>query len=95
MEAMEASDDDDGWVDVMGKGIRVKSIVKCAGDPADMQTVVTCNLKGYFIDDVDHLKAFEDLSNQVFVIGEMDALPSIELTLRYSKMYNIVAKEDD
>lgn len=87
MEVPEASHDDDDWVDVMGKGIRVKSVVKCAGDPADMQTVVTCNLKSYFIDDVDHLNAFENLPNQVFVIGEMDALPSIELTLRYPECF--------
>lgn len=71
------------WVDVMGKGIQTKYVVKNEGGPADMGTIVSCNLTGYFVDDVDHKNAFETLHNQVFVIGEMDAIPSIELTLRY------------
>lgn len=71
------------WVDVMGKGIQTKYVVKNEGSPADMGTIVSCNLTGYFGDDADHQNAFETLNDQVFVIGEMDAIPSIELTLRY------------
>ena len=71
------------WVDVMGKGIQTKYVVKNDGDPADMGTVVSCNMTGYFGDDVGHKNPFETLTDQVFVIGEMDTIPSIELTLRW------------
>jgi hypothetical protein len=70
------------WVDVMGKGIQTKHVVKNDGNPADMGTIVSCNLTGYFGNDVDHKNAFEALTDQVFVIGEMDTIPAIELTLR-------------
>ena len=70
------------WVNVMGTNIQTKYIKRGEGETAEMGTVVSCNLTGYFDDDVDHKKPFETLHNQVFVIGEMDTLPSIELSLR-------------
>ena len=82
---MEASieNHDDGWVSVMGEGIQIKKIVAGSGDIAEMNTIVSCNLTGYFGDDTDHEYPFESLQDQVFIIGEMDTIPSIELTLRY------------
>ena len=75
--------EDDGWVNIMGDGIQIKKIVLGSGDAAEMNTIVSCNLTGYFGDDKDHVSPFETLQDQVFVIGEMDTIPSIELTLRY------------
>ena len=71
------------WVDVMGTNIQTKNIKRGLGETADMNTVVSCNLTGYFNDDKNHEHPFETLKDQVFVIGEMDTLPAIELTLRY------------
>ena len=81
---MEASieNHDDGWVNVMGEGIRTKKVVVGSGEIAQMNTIVSCHLTGYFGDDKDHEHPFETLQDQVFVIGEMDTLPAIELTLR-------------
>ena len=83
---MEVTTLDEGeeWVDVMGSGIRTKHVFKGEVGPAEMGIVVSCNLTGYFGDDADHKEPFETLRDQVFVIGEMDSIPSIELTLRYS-----------
>lgn len=82
---MEVTKLDEGqeWVDVMGSGIRTKHIFRGEIGPAEMGTVVSCNLTGYFGDDTEHTEPFETLRDQVFVIGEMDSIPSIELTLRY------------
>ena len=82
MEATVGTEDNE-WVSVMGEGIQIKKIVAGSGDIAEMNTIVSCNLLGYFGDDKDHECPFENLQDQVFIIGEMDTIPSIELTLRY------------
>ena len=85
-QKMEVTTLDEGeeWVDIMGSGIRTKHVFKGEVGPAEMGTVVSCNLTGYFGDDTEHKEPFETLRDQVFVIGEMDSIPSIELTLRCS-----------
>ena len=75
------------WVDVMGSNIQTKHIKHGVGETAEMGTIVSCNLTGYFGDDIDHLRPFENVRNQVFEIGEMDTLPSIELSLRYGAAF--------
>ena len=89
MEATVGTEDNE-WVSVMGEGIQIKKIVAGSGDIAEMNTIVSCNLTGYFGDDTDHEYPFENLQDQVFIIGEMDTIPSIELTLRYKIASSII-----
>ena len=48
--------EEEGWVSVMGDGIKIKIINRGEGDTADMNTVVSCNLTGYYGDDRAHAK---------------------------------------
>ena len=50
------TEEEEGWVSVMGDGIKIKSIKRGEGDAADMNTIVSCNLTGYYSDDRDHEK---------------------------------------
>ena len=83
--------DDEGWEEVMSKDIMIKKIKEGKGDSAPMGTVVRCNTKGYFVENsITASEAFEILSDQVFKIGEGDAIPALELTLRHTRVGRIL-----
>mmetsp|Transcript_26876 Transcript_26876/g.25739 ORF Transcript_26876/g.25739 Transcript_26876/m.25739 type:complete len:365 (+) Transcript_26876:21-1115(+) len=80
---------DGEWVELMGPAMMWKHLTHGEGEAAEMGTIVSCNITGYFGDDEEHNKPFEEQKNQVFVIGEMDSIPAIELSLRHSKLGDI------
>jgi hypothetical protein len=82
---MEISDN--GWEEVMGKDIMMKNLVAGRGEIASMGCVVTCDIAGYVLTEDGHDKEpFEKLYNEQFKIGEGDAFPGLELTLRHSRI---------
>ncbi len=80
------------WEEVMGKEIQMKKFKVGSGEIASMGTVVSCSVKGYIQNDTEvYTSPFEVLSNQQFKIGESDAFPGLELSLRHSKVGEIFA----
>lgn len=83
LEKTDTNESKDGqWNELLGLGIQTKHIKEGDGAVAEMNTVVCCNMTGYFKDDIDCAYPFECLKNQTFIIGEMDTIPAIELSLR-------------
>lgn len=83
---MEESIEIGVWREIMGKDIMIKTLEKGTGEIAEMGTVITCNLKGFLVreDGEPESTPFETLQDQQFKIGESDAFPGLELTLRHS-----------
>lgn len=88
-------DTDNGdWEEMMNGNIFKKIIKQGTGETASMGTIVKCNLKGYIQDITNSSIAsdnqpFEILKDQMFKIGESDAFPGLELTLRHAKVGEI------
>ena len=75
----------------MGKDLVMKRIRSGSGAVAEMGTVVLCNLTGYFVvDNLTQIIPFEDYKDQRFKIGESDAVPGIEMALRFSKVGDVL-----
>jgi hypothetical protein len=74
---------EEGWNELMGKDIMVRTLDEGTGEIANMGTVVKCRLTGYF-EGTDTI--FEPSNVQRFKIGEGDAIPGLELSLRHSKV---------
>eukprot|EP01032_Pedospumella_encystans_P009469 gene9469-11139_t len=56
-----------------------------------MGTVVMCNLRGFFVENGDvSAEPFEEWTNQSFKIGESDAIPGVEMALRFSRVGDIL-----
>lgn len=92
-ELIMATTGDDGtsWEEVMGKDLVTKVLRKGSGGQAEMGTVVMCNLKGFFVENGDvSAESFEEWTNQSFKIGESDAIPGVEMALRFSRVGDIL-----
>lgn len=72
------------WKEIMGKHIMVKVINEGEGEIAEMGTVVKCSLVGFLANSLDI--PFEPRNVQRFKIGEGDAIPGLELSLRHAKV---------
>ncbi len=84
-------DGDSSWEEVMGKDLITKVLRKGSGGQAEMGTVVTCNLRGFFVENGNVLaESFEEWANQSFKIGESDAVPGVEMALRFSRVGDIL-----
>uniref|UniRef100_A0A7S3GTR9 peptidylprolyl isomerase n=1 Tax=Spumella elongata TaxID=89044 RepID=A0A7S3GTR9_9STRA len=84
-------DDGTSWEEVMGKDLVTKVLRKGSGGQAEMGTVVMCNLKGFFVENEDvSAESFEEWTNQSFKIGESDAIPGVEMALRFSRVGDIL-----
>lgn len=74
------------WEELMSKDIMILRIQDGSGETADIGTIVTCNITGYFSSNsISSDEPFEVLTRQSFKIGEGDAIPAIELPLRHSR----------
>jgi FKBP-type peptidyl-prolyl cis-trans isomerase len=62
------ADNDQQWVELMGEGIQIIHLTNGAGETAEMGTIVSCNLTGYFGDDIDREHPFESLRDQVLMM---------------------------
>jgi hypothetical protein len=73
------------WEEIMGKDLMIHRIVNGSGELAEMGTVVTCNFTGFMVNGGEVEKEpFEHWENQKFKVGESDAIPGIEMGLRFS-----------
>ena len=80
--------DVDEWEELMNGNIFKKVIQQGKGESSSMGTIVKCNIKGYIQNATDS-GPFENLMDQMFKIGESDAFPGLELTLRHAKVGEI------
>lgn len=79
------------WEEIMGKDLMLKRIRSCDGKTAEMGTVVQCNLRGFFIiDDICQSEPFEEWNSQRFKVGENDAIPGIEMAVRFSRVGEVL-----
>jgi tetratricopeptide (TPR) repeat protein len=75
----------------MGKDLILKRIKNGSGNTAEMGTVVRCNLRGYFVDGSGvKVEPFETLLSQQYKVGEGDAVPGIEMAVRFSRVGDIL-----
>jgi tetratricopeptide (TPR) repeat protein len=86
---MENSVADNGeeWEEIMGKDLIFRRLRNGEGNTAEMGTVVRCDLRGYFVvDGTPAEKPFEEWKAQSFKVGENDAIPGIEMAVRFSRV---------
>jgi len=83
----------DKWEVLMGNDILIRYVSKIDDNisktTAEMKTVVTATLKGYFANDAREITddiPFETSQHQRFSIGDGDTIPGIELALRQSRV---------
>lgn len=75
----------------MGKDLKMRRLVNGSGDIAEMGTTITCNMKGYLVfDEKVQQHHFEEWKNQKFKIGESDAIPGVEMALRFSRVGDLI-----
>jgi len=70
------------WEEIMGKSLMIQrrgSVDGSHGKIAEMGTTVVCNLKGYM-----NSVLFEEVYGCKYKIGEGDAVPGLEMAMRYS-----------
>jgi tetratricopeptide (TPR) repeat protein len=84
-------DNDGAWEEIMGKDLVLKKLRNGEGNTAEMGTVVRCDLRGYFVvDGTPAEKPFEEWSAQSFKVGENDAVPGIEMAVRFSRVGDLM-----
>jgi len=80
-----------GWEEIMGKDLAIKRLKTGTSELAEMGTVVTCNMLGFFVEDEEPAALpFEGWKNQKFKIGESDAVPGVEMALRFSRVGDVI-----
>ena len=77
------------WEEIIGRDI-LRTIVKrgSSDESSPMGTIVKCHMNG-FIYEPSGLTFVEELEDQFFKVGEGDAIPALELTLRHSHVGDI------
>lgn len=79
------------WEEIMGRDLMLKRVRHGAGEVAAMGTVVKCNLRGFFVqDNVCDTEPFEIWRSQQFKVGESDAVPGIEMAVRFSRVGDLL-----
>lgn len=79
------------WEEIMGKDLMLKRVRHGKGEVAAMGTVVKCNLRGFFVsNNTCDTEPFEVWKSQQFKVGESDAVPGIEMAVRFSRVGDLL-----
>jgi FKBP-type peptidyl-prolyl cis-trans isomerase len=87
----ETTSSEPKWEEIMGEDLLLKRVHTGTGNTAEMGTVVKCHLKGFFVENgVCQGEPFEVWKSQQFKVGENDAIPGIEMALRFSRVGDLL-----